>query len=236
MASGTQVMSSGAVEQAAAVEELSGSIKEISEQVDKTSKDAETASKSSMDAMGHLQTSNRKMEELTVAMEDISKASHQIGGIIKTIQDISFQTNILALNAAVEAARAGEAGKGFAVVADEVQSLANKSSASAQSITELIENSMKLVQYGTALSEDTTKALGEVVVGAKASTEMVHQIAESATRQSQALKQLTLGMNQIAEVVQTNATTAQESATSANELDIQAQELKVSVQKFKLRK
>ena len=236
MASGTQVMSSGAVEQAAAVEELSGSIKEISEQVDKTSKDAETASKSSMDAMGHLQTSNRKMEELTVAMEDISKASHQIGGIIKTIQDISFQTNILALNAAVEAARAGEAGKGFAVVADEVQSLANKSSAAAQSITELIENSMKLVQYGTALSEDTPKALGEVVVGAKASTEMVHQIAESATRQSQALKQLTLGMNQIAEVVQTNATTAQESATSANELDIQAQELKVSVQKFKLRK
>lgn len=236
MAAGTQVMSRGAVEQAAAVEELSSSIKEISEQVDKTSKDAETASRSSMEAMGHLQTSNQKMEELTAAMEDISKSSHQIGGIIKTIQDISFQTNILALNAAVEAARAGEAGKGFAVVADEVQSLANKSSASAQSITELIENSMKLVQYGTALSEDTTKALGEVVVGAKESTEMVHQIAESATRQSQALKQLTLGMNQIAEVVQTNATTAQESATSANELDYQAEELKVSIQKFKLRK
>ena len=235
MASGTQVMSSGAVQQAAAVEELSGSIKDISEQVDKTSKDADQASKSSAEAMGHLQRCNRRMEELTAAMEDISKSSHQIGGIIKTIQDISFQTNILALNAAVEAARAGEAGKGFAVVADEVQSLANKSSASAQSITELIENSMKLVQYGTSLSEETTKALGDVVGGAKQSTEMINQIAESATRQSLALKQLTLGMNQIAEVVQTNATTAQESATTANELYDQAEALKISVQRFKLR-
>lgn len=235
MASGTQVMSGGAVQQAAAVEELSGSIREISEQVDKTSKDAEQASKSSAEAMGHLQSCSKRMEELTVAMEDISKASHQIGGIIKTIQDISFQTNILALNAAVEAARAGEAGKGFAVVADEVQSLANKSSSSAQSITELIENSMKLVEYGTSLSEETTNALGNVVGGAKQSTEMINQIAESAIRQSQALKQLTVGMNQIAEVVQTNATTAQESATSANELYNQAEELKISVQRFKLR-
>ena len=235
MASGTQVMSSGAVQQAAAVEELSGSIRDISEQVDKTSKDAEQASKSSAEAMGYLQRCSRRMEELTAAMEDISKASYQIGGIIKTIQDISFQTNILALNAAVEAARAGEAGKGFAVVADEVQSLANKSSSSAQSITELIENSMKLVQYGTSLSEETTNALGNVVGGAKQSTEMINQIAESAIRQSQALKQLTVGMNQIAEVVQTNATTAQESATSANELYDQAEELKISVQRFKLR-
>lgn len=236
VASGTQVMSSGAVQQAAAVEELSGSIKDISEQVDKTSKDADQASRSSAEAMGHLLKCSQRMEELTVAMGDISKSSQQIGGIIKTIQDISFQTNILALNAAVEAARAGEAGKGFAVVADEVQNLANKSSVSAQSITELIENSMKLVQYGTSLSEETTNALGNVVGGAKQSTEMINQIAESATRQSQALKQLTIGMNQIAEVVQTNAATTQESATLANELYDQAEELKISVQRFKLRR
>ncbi|MDE7338964.1 MAG: HAMP domain-containing protein [Lachnospiraceae bacterium] len=236
MASDAQILSSGAVKQASAVEELSSSIKEIAEAVEHTSQDADHAQAFSLDAMKQLQISNQKMEELTVAIEDISKASNQIGGIIKTIEDISSQTNILALNAAVEAARAGEAGKGFAVVADEVQNLANKSASSAKSITELIENSMRLVKYGTSLSEDTTNALEGVVAGAKKVTEMVDRIAESATQQSQSLKQVTLGMNQISEVVQTNASTAEKSAASANELYDQAEELKISVHKFKLRK
>ena len=236
MASDAQILSSGAVKQASAMEELSSSIKEIAEAVEHTSQDADHAQNFSLDAMKQLQISNQKMEELTIAIEDISKASNQIGGIIKTIEDISSQTNILALNAAVEAARAGEAGKGFAVVADEVQNLANKSASSAKSITELIENSMRLVKYGTSLSEDTTNALEGVVAGAKKVTEMVDRIAESATQQSQSLKQVTLGMNQISEVVQTNASTAEKSAASANELYDQAEELKISVHKFKLRK
>ena len=175
------------------------------------------------------------MEALTAAMENISKASHQIGGIIKTIEDISFQTKILALNAAVEAARAGEAGQGFAVVADEVQSLANKSATSAQGITELIENAMELVQYGSSLSSETTNALAAVVSSAEKSAEMVERIADSAFSQSQSLKQLTRGMEQISEVVQTNAATSQESAASARELSDMASELKLSVQKFRLR-
>ena len=236
MASDAQILSSGAVKQASAVEELSSSIKEIAEAVEHTSQDADHAQNFSLDAMKQLQISNQKMEELTIAIEDISKASNQIGGIIKTIEDISSQTNILALNAAVEAARAGEAGKGFAVVADEVQNLANKSALSAKSITELIENSMRLVKYGTSLSEDTTNALEGVVAGAKKVTEMVDRIAESATQPSQSLTQVTLGMNQISEVVQTNASTAEKSAASANELYDQAEELKISVHKFKLRK
>ena len=199
------------------------------------SEDADSARKSSSDAAVQLEVCSRKMEELKTAMEDISKSSHQIGGIIKTIEDISFQTNILALNAAVEAARAGEAGKGFAVVADEVQSLANKSSVSAQNITELIQNSMKLVEQGTSLSADTTQALSAGVSGAKDATALVERIAESALQQAQSLKQLTLGMEQIADVVQTNAATAEESAASAQELYSQAEELKVSVHRFKLR-
>jgi len=235
MASDAQILSSGAVKQASAVEELSSSIKEIAEEVEHTSQDADHAQSFSMDAMKQLQISNQKMEELTVAIEDISKASNQIGGIIKTIEDIASQTNILALNAAVEAARAGEAGKGFAVVADEVQNLANKSAVSAKSITELIENSLRLVKHGTSLSEDTTNALEGVVAGAKKVTEMVDRIAEAATQQSQSLKQVTLGMNQISEVVQTNASTAEKSASSANELYEQAEELKVSVHRFRLR-
>ncbi len=235
MASGAQTLSDGATKQASAVQELSASIQEISGQVDRTSEDADSARKSSSDAAVQLEVCSRKMEELKTAMEDISKSSHQIGGIIKTIEDISFQTNILALNAAVEAARAGEAGKGFAVVADEVQSLANKSSVSAQNITELIQNSMKLVEQGTSLSADTTQALSAGVSGAKDATALVERIAESALQQAQSLKQLTLGMEQIADVVQTNAATAEESAASAQELYSQAEELKVSVHRFKLR-
>lgn len=236
MASGAQVLSSGTVAQASAVEELSASIQEISSQVDRTSEDADSAHKCSVESAVQLEICDQKMMELTAAMENISKSSYQIGGIIKTIQSIAFQTNILALNASVEAARAGEAGKGFAVVADEVQSLANKSSASAQNITELIENSMKLVQQGTELSEDTTKALEAVVVSAEKSTQMVERIAESAVQQSQSLRQIKQGMEQISDVVQTNATAAEESASTAQKLQTQAQELKVSVQKFQLRR
>ena len=236
MASGAESLSNGTVRQASAVQQLSASIQEISGQVDRTSADADDAKHSSEEAARQLQLCSEKMTSLTDAMNDISKASNQIGGIIKTIEDISFQTNNLALNAAVEAARAGEAGKGFAIVADEVQDLANKSSVSAQDIAELIENSMKLVQYGSSLTSETTDAITAVVSSAQRSTELVGRIAESAQYQSQSLKQLTQGMEQISEVVQSNASTAQQSAQSAKELNQQAEELKVSVHKFRLRR
>ena len=236
MAANAEMLSHGTVEQASAVEELSSSIQEISQQVNRTSQEADKAHESSNGAMGALMLCNEKMEALTAAIEDISQSSRQIGGIIKTIEDISFQTNLLALNAAVEAARAGEAGKGFAVVADEVQSLANKSAESAQDITELIENSIRQVQYGTSLSADTTQALMAVVEGGKRSTEIIERIAESAMQQAQSLKQLTQGMEQISEVVQTNAATSEELASSARELENEAGELKESVQRFRLRR
>lgn len=235
VADGAQILSRGAMDQASAVEELTANIQELSGQVDNSSADADHARKSSMDAARQLELCNAKMEELTRAMENISKSSSEIGGIIKTIEDISFQTNILALNAAVEAARAGETGKGFAVVADEVQSLANKSSEAAQNITSLIEESIKLVQEGTSLSADTTEALAAGVSGARRSTELVERIAESAEQQVEALRQLTQGMEQISDVVQTNAATAEKSASSASELLEQAHDLKGSVQKFRLR-
>ena len=210
MASGAEVLSNGTVRQASAVEELSSSIQEISGQVDSTSKDAGNARECFAEASKQLQLCSQKMDALTDAMNDISKSSNQIGGIIKTIEDISFQTNILALNAAVEAARAGEAGKGFAIVADEVQDLANKSSVSAQDIAELIENSMKLVQYGSSLTTETTQSIAAVVSSAQESASMIERIAESALTQSSALRQITQGMEQISEVVQTNASTAQD--------------------------
>ncbi len=234
-AAGSKTLSDGAVKQAAAVQELSSNIQELSRQVDNTTNDAEDARKCSADANAQLSECNKKMEELSAAMENISNASHEIGGIIKTIEDISFQTNILALNAAVEAARAGEAGKGFAVVAGEVQNLANKSSVAASNISDLIGNSIEIVEHGTGLAASTKQALAKVVSGTEKSAVTVNNIAESAIQQSMALKQVTLGMDQISSVVQTTAATAEELAETAKELYGHSEGLKTAVQKFHLR-
>ena len=236
MAMDSQTLSNGAVQQASAVQQLSASIQTLSDQVSSTSVDADNAREASMNAAAQLEACNEKMAELTTAMKDISEASQQISGIIRTIEDISFQTNILALNAAIEAARAGSAGKGFAVVADEVQSLANKSSIAAQDITRLIKNSMNLVEHGTELSAESTRTLEVGVAGARRSTELVERIAVSAGEQAESLAQLTMGMEQISGVVQTNASTAEKSASSAQELRSQSEELSESVQRFKLRR
>ena len=235
MASDAQILSDGAVEQASTVQELSASIQTLAGQVGSTSADADDARRCSADMENQLNLCSEKMDQLTKAMSDISASSQQISGIIKTIEDISFQTNILALNAAVEAARAGEAGKGFAVVADEVQTLANKSSQAAQNITKLIRGSMELVEHGATLSAETTEVLSAGVSGARQSAGLVESIASSARQQSESLTRLTEGMEQISNVVQTNAATAEKSASSARELRGRAVELHESVPRFRLR-
>lgn len=234
--SNAQNLSDGATEQAAAVEELTASIQEISRQVNSTSADADNANQASAGAMKHLMLCNEKMEALSAAIDEILNSSHQIGGITKTIEDISLQTNILALNASVEAARAGEAGKGFAVVAGEVQNLANKSSESAKNISALIEKSIKQVQNGASLSIETMDALTQVIDSGQHSAAMIERIASSAMQQAESIEQVTQGMTQISDVVQTNAAAAEDCAASSQELRQSAENLRIAIHKFQLRK
>lgn len=234
VSSGAQALSQGATEQASSVEELSATLLEISHQIEGTAKNAKEAF-SAVEAVGsEIDTSNEQMQLLITAMGDITQKSGEIGKIIKTIEDIAFQTNILALNAAVEAARAGAAGKGFAVVADEVRNLASKSAEAAKNTTSLIEGSITAVESGTKIADQTAGSLTQVVAGAKNVVSIVQRIDKATDEQSQAMVQVTTGVDQISSVVQTNSATAEESAAASEELSSQASILKNLVERFKL--
>lgn len=235
MSSAAQGLSQGATEQASSVEELAATINEISEQVGETAHNAKTAREQVENAGSELQKSNESMAHMIRAMQDISYKSSEIGKIIKTIEDIAFQTNILALNAAVEAARAGEAGKGFAVVADEVRNLASKSAEAAKNTTILIEGSIQAVEEGTRIADETAAALAATVESAASAVDTVSKISQAAEQQAQSIAEVTQGVDQISSVVQTNSATAEESAAASEELASQSQILKGLVSQFRLK-
>ncbi len=236
VSSGAQALSQGATEQASAVEELAATINDISMQVQKTADNAREASAKVTEAQNELLFSNEHMSEMIEAMQEIEQKSGDIGKIIKTIEDIAFQTNILALNAAVEAARAGEAGKGFAVVADEVRNLASKSAEAASNTTNLIEGTIQAVTNGTQIAGQTAEALRVTVESTKQVVDYVDKISNAAIEQADAINQVTQGVDQISSVVQTNSATAEESAAASQELAGQSQLLKTLVGKFHLRR
>ncbi len=230
----SQTLAQGTTEQASAVEQLSATSGDISTHINQTADYAKTALEGTNRTYDEIRTCSTHMDDLMQAMTVINGKSNEISSVIKTIEDIAFQTNILALNAAVEAARAGAAGKGFAVVADEVRNLAGKCGDAAKGTTMLIEETVKAVENGSMLSSETEQSLRKVVENAQTILDAVTNISNATHEQAIAVGQVSDGIEQISSVVQSNAASAEESAGASGELSQQASLLKLLVDQFKL--
>lgn len=227
-------LSEGSMEQASAIEELNATLNDVSDQIQNSAENANSAYEKASSVGSQILESNEKMNLMLKAMSEINESSKQIELIMHTIEDIASQTNLLSLNAAIEAARAGEAGKGFAVVANEIRELANQSSEAAKNTNTLIEASMKAVENGSLIANETASALHTVIEGANQVQENANTISKASQKQAQAIAEVTEAVEQISGVVQNNSATAEETAASSQELSSQAQLLNELIQRFEL--
>lgn len=230
--SGAANLSEGATDQSAAVEQLTATIEGISRQVNHNAKNTVNASDKVNNIVSRIMDSNIQMQKMMGAMAEISSRSREIGEIVKTIDEIAEQTNLLSLNASIEAARAGEAGRGFAVVANEVKGLAEQSSQSVNNTTILVDNCINAISVGTRLAEETADILIKIAEDAKEITSVVDEISNETQGQAEAVNQITLGMEQISEVIQSNSAAADETAASGESIARLALELDKLVGEF----
>ncbi|MBP3856758.1 MAG: methyl-accepting chemotaxis protein [Ruminiclostridium sp.] len=234
MAEGSQSLADGTTRQASAIQQISATIAEVSTQIANTAQNAAEAGSLSKMTQDKVNQQDSEIQSMVQAMNEISSTSQEIEKIIKTIEDIAFQTNILALNAAVEAARAGEAGKGFAVVADEVRNLSGKSDEAAKSTSTLIHAAIEAVNNGSKIALATADSMKDVKDMSSQTAVLIEQIATASSEQNESIKQITSGVEQISQVIQTNSATAEETAASCQELSGQSKLLKDQVSRFRI--
>lgn len=235
VASTAQIISEGAINQAGIIQELMAAIGQINEKVKVSTEQANSTNVLTRELGNQIELNNEKMNEMVTAMNKIEESSINIKSIINTIYSISEQTNLLALNAAIEAARAGESGKGFAVVADEIRKLAEESSVAVKNTEILIEDSINNVNDGKNVADEASEALSAVVGKAKEAVELIGTIAELTEQGAMAISEVYNGIDQIAEVVESNTAISEESAAASEELSSQSESLQNMIDKFKLR-
>lgn len=236
VANSSQVLAQASTEQASSIQELNATISEIADNIKQNALNATEASELAVIGKDDAQNGNEQMKSMLKAMDTINESSQNISKIIKVIDEIAFQTNILALNAAVEAARAGHHGKGFAVVAEEVRNLASRSADAAKETTALIEGTIKNVDDGTGIANNTAKALDSIVQSTSKSADIMNEIALVSNQQASSIAQIEQAIDQVSQVTQNNSATSQESAAAGEELLNQADILISTVNRFKIKK
>jgi methyl-accepting chemotaxis protein len=229
VASASQSLAEGASEQAASLEETGASLEEMASMTRRNLENVEKVKELAAAARQAGDTGTADMQAMSAAMNDIKQASDDVAKIVKTIDEIAFQTNILALNAAVEAARAGEAGMGFAVVADEVRNLAQRAATAAKETSAKIADSVTKSEKGVQISGKVAKSLEEIATKARQVDELAAEVATASKEQNQGIGQVNTAVNQMDKVTQSNAASAEESASAAEELNAQAQSMKESI-------
>ena len=234
LAEASQSLAEGATEQASAVQELHATISDITSTMERSVVSAEDSYTKAQQYASEADNSREEMNTMMAAMERINDASMRIGNIISEIESIAAQTNLLSLNASIEAARAGESGRGFAVVAGQIRELADQSAKAAVDTRQLIEGSIKEVTEGNRAAERASGSLQSVVDGIKSIAEFSRSLKVMIEEQAEAMRQAEVGVNQISEVVQSNAATAEEASATSEELSAQAVTLDGLVCQFKL--
>ncbi len=230
-----QTLAQGTTEQAVSIDGLAANVTAITAQIQSSTMRCGSASELVAHATGYAAEADTKMEQLTAATRNIDQSSAQISTIIKTIEDIAFQTNILALNASVEAARAGSAGKGFSVVADEVRNLAAKSTEAAQNTSNLISRSIQSAKTGTESTDLAVSAMQDINSCIQSIKVLMDEIAAASVQQSEMIVRIETGIKEISAVVQDNSSAAEKSAAVSKELSHQAQALNSLISRFRIR-
>jgi methyl-accepting chemotaxis protein len=225
----SQTLADSSSEQAASLEETSAAIEETASMTKRNADSAQNAKRLANEARHSADTGTQHMQAMVAATQAITAASSDIAKILKTIDEIAFQTNILALNAAVEAARAGEAGLGFAVVADEVRSLAQRCATAAKETAVKIDDSVAKSQQGAQISAAVAMSFGEIQARVRDLDQLVAEIATASNEQNEGLGQLNTAVSEMDKVTQRNAASAEETAAAAQQLNAQAQALQQAI-------